>query len=396
MDRYYLVYGKGVCQVLFQAPSLDEAELRVIGEIEQLKKRLGYMLREHRRWIGLLRRTAAAKALRGSNTIEGVNVTLDDAIAAAAGQELLDADLATKLAVFGYREAMTYVLQMAKDEHFSYSLDSLKSLHYMMLSFDLGKDPGQLRQGEISVRNDQTGLVVYEGPSGDVVRQLTHELVESLNQQSAIPPLVRAAMAHLNLVMIHPFKDGNGRMARCLQSLVIARSGVLYPEFASIEEYLGSRANTQGYYDVLAEVGAGRWTPERDTRPWIRFCLTAHFRQARTVLRRTEMIERVWNDLEAQAKERKLPVRILYALADAAFGHKVRNATYRAIADISDSLASHDLMAAVKNGLLIARGERRGRHYVGSPIVESIRLANQTEKTIEDPFVAVQPRLPGF
>jgi Fic family protein len=51
-------------------------------------------------------------------------------------------------------------------------------------------------------------------------------------------------MAHLNLVMIHPFRDGNGRMARCLQSVVLAREGVLSPVFMSVEEYLGR--NTQG------------------------------------------------------------------------------------------------------------------------------------------------------
>jgi len=85
-------------------------------------------------------------------------------------------------------------------------------------------------------------------------------------------------MAHLNLVMIHPFRDGNGRMARCLQSLVLARGGVLSPMFMSIEEYLGR--NTHNYYNVLAQVGGGSWQPERDTRPWIRFILTAHLRQA--------------------------------------------------------------------------------------------------------------------
>jgi len=62
-------------------------------------------------------------------------------------------------------------------------------------------------------------------------------------------------MAHLNLTMIHPFSDGNGRMARCLQSLVLARGGKLSPEFLSIEEYLGR--NTPSYYQVLSAVAQG-------------------------------------------------------------------------------------------------------------------------------------------
>ena len=80
--------------------------------------------------------------------------------------------------------------------------------------------------------------------------------------------------------MVHPFKDGNGRMARCLRSLVLAREGIpLSPVFLSIEEYLGR--NTQAYPEVLAQVGDGEWQPYRESRPWIRFTLTAHLHQAR-------------------------------------------------------------------------------------------------------------------
>src|SRR5687767_8009543 len=57
-----------------------------------------------------------------------------------------------------------------------------------------------------------------------------------------------------------------------LQTLVLARGQIVAPVFSSIEEYLGR--NTQAYYDVLAEVGQGAWNPERDARPWLRFCLT--------------------------------------------------------------------------------------------------------------------------
>ena len=67
--------------------------------------------------------------------------------------------------------------------------------------------------------------------------------------------MVRGAMAHLNLTMINPFKDGNGRISRALQTLVLAREGILHPVFCSIEEWLGRV--TAEYYAVLAEVGQG-------------------------------------------------------------------------------------------------------------------------------------------
>ncbi|EQD70871.1 filamentation induced by cAMP protein Fic, partial [mine drainage metagenome] len=54
-------------------------------------------------------------------------------------------------------------------------------------------------------------------------------------------------------------------MARALQTLVLAREGILDPTFSSIEEYLGH--NTQGYYAVLGAVGQSEWHPEHDALP---------------------------------------------------------------------------------------------------------------------------------
>ena len=110
------------------------------------------------------------------------------------------------------------------------------------------------------MRNEATGDVVYEGPDVELVPGRVGELVASVKLEDETPPLVRAATAHLNLTLIHPFSDGNGRMARCIQTLVLAREAILEPPFASIEEYLG--ANTPAYYDVLARVGGGAWHPE--------------------------------------------------------------------------------------------------------------------------------------
>lgn len=72
-------------------------------------------------------------------------------------------------------------------------------------------------------------------------------------------------MAHLNLVKIHSWRDGNGRMSRCLHTLVLARDGVLAPEFSSNEEWLGVGRNTYAYYDALGEVGGPTWQSDNDT-----------------------------------------------------------------------------------------------------------------------------------
>jgi Fic family protein len=203
------------------------------------------------------------------------------------------------------------------------------------------------------------------------------------------PAIVRAAMAHLNLVMIHPFKDGNGRIARALQTLVLARDGILEPPFCSVEEYLGR--NTEAYYRVLAEVGGGSWQPQRDTRPWVRFMLTAHLRQATTLLKRADDYEQLWDRLSAIIDQHGLPERGLTALTDAAMGFRVTNAIYRSHEDIGSDTAARDLKQMVDRGLLEAVGERRGRQYLGSEQLRQVWHAIRSQRRVDDeadPFAA--------
>jgi Fic family protein len=375
--------------MLFQIHALDAEEARAVERVLELKERLAYAVGSSpRRWQGLLRRSALARAVRGSNSIEGYNVAVDDAIAVVDGQEPLDANEETALAVRGYQTAMTYVLQLANDPYFKYSEALIRSLHFMMIQHDLTKNPGLWRPGAIYVRDDEKQEVVYEGPNADLVPALIDDLVSSLNDAApAVPALVHAAMAHLNFVMIHPFSDGNGRMARCLQTLVLARAGTLAPQFSSIEEYLGD--NTRAYYDVLALVGAGAWHPKRDAKPWLRYCLTAHFQQATKLLRRAREIDKLWDALEQEILKTSLPERVIYALSDAAMGWRVRNATYRSTAEVSDQLAGRDLRMAVEAGLLVATGERRGRFYVSADRLKQIRIQTREPRpAFDDPFVA--------
>lgn len=371
---------------IHDTPTLIDQEREVIHSIGEMCARLKYALSTPKRWPGLLRRSAFGRNIQGSNSIEGYNVSVEDAIAAVEGEEPLEASEEAWRAILGYRNAMTYVLQLSDDPHFTYNETLLRSLHYMMIQHDISKNPGRWRPGYIAVRNEQTGQIVYEGPDADQVPRLVNSLIGVLNgPENNTPAIIRAAMAHLNLVMIHPFSDGNGRMARCLQTLVLAREGILEPHFCSVEEYLGRY--TQDYYTVLAEVGQGLWHPENDARPWIRFSLTAHYRQAKTILRRTRELGRLWDELEQQVKNRNLPERTIFALAEAASGRKVRNATYRPIAEVSENLASRDLTELVQSGLLIPYGEKRGRYYLASDVIKEIRARIREPRTEpEDPF----------
>lgn len=384
--------------MIFSSPSLRDDEQEVLALLSDQREQLRDRVAEPRRWTGTLRRMAFARAVQGSNSIEGYNASLDDVVAAVEGEPTLGADEETQLALAGYRDAMTYVLQIADDETLDLDEGLLKSLHFMMLKYDLSKNPGRWRPGAVYVREGESGEIVYEGAPVEEVAGLVAELFSWIEQDEA-PVLLKAAMAHLNLVMIHPFSDGNGRMARCLQTLVLARDRVLAPLFASIEEFLGR--NTEAYYSVLADVGDGRWQPTRDARPWIRFCLRAHYTQVRTMLRRREEIETLWNACLAAAEARGLSERCASGVMDAAYGLRLRRGSYRTSVEtvigeaISDLTASRDLKAMVDAGLLDAVGERRGRYYVAGAEVVALRAkvrAERSPKVGDDPFTVVRER----
>jgi Fic family protein len=321
------------------------------------------------------------------------------------GEEPLEADDETRQAIAGYRDAMTYVLQLAAGPSMP-AIDAslLKSLHFMMLKYDLSKNPGQWRPGGIWVENHH-GEQVYAAPDREELEPLVTDTLHAANAAGG-PAIVRAAMAHLNLALVHPFSDGNGRMARCLQSFVLASDGIVSPEFSSIEEYLGR--NTPAYYEVLSEVAHGHWTPDRSARPWLRFCLTAHYRQARTVVRRIRETEALWDSCEQLASKERLPDRCVGPLCDAARGWRLRRSLYvKTIHSgtgetISEQTATRDLAAMAKAGLLEPFGEKRGRQYLATPTLSDAWQRIRAERPArgeDDPYASsksTQETLPGL
>jgi Fic family protein len=370
--------------MLFRPPPLDLEDTHVLGEIATMRAELAEHLRVPRRWTGRLRRTALARAIQGSNSIEGYRVALDDADAALDDEEPMSADQRTFAEIRGYRQALGYVLAMARDEHFVLDASALRSMHFMMRSHDLGTSPGQYRQRDVYVHDDRTEQVVYTGPDAADVPALVSELVTDMNREDGEDPMVHAAMAHLNLVMIHPFRDGNGRMARALQTLVLARRGVAEPEFASIEEWLG--ANTEDYYRVLAATGRGMWRPDGDAHLWVSFTLRAHHMQAQTVRSRMRRAQRSYELMDEMRAAHRLPDRVLDALYSGLLGFRLRRPTYVDQTGVDERTASRDLKVLCDVGLLRPVGETKGRHYISGPALDDVRRRVGPGEPIEDPY----------
>lgn len=378
--------------VIYASPPLTSEDQEVLAQIHQMRQHLAGVLRAPRRWQGGLRRTMLARAIRGSNSIEGYVVAEDDAAAALDDAEPLSADERTWAEIRGYRQALGYVLQMAGDAHFTIGTSAIRSMHYMMLAHDLSKSPGQYRTGPIYVHDEKRDLMVYEGPDAGRVPTLMEELAASLQADANIDPLVRGAMAHLNLAMIHPFRDGNGRMARALQTLTISRQTIIEPAFSSVEEWLGH--NTDDYYQVLAITGQGSWRPRPDANLWVAFNIRAHHMQAQTVARRVAEASAIWHQLDTLVQTHGLPDRVAELLYEAVLGYRLRRSGYMKMAEIEKHTATRDLGRLADLGLLNPQGETRGRHYTAGERLRELREeCRKRRQPLADPYPWMRAQL---
>jgi len=349
--------------VIFARPLIDGSLQRRLEELAELRERLGHETHRSLRWMGTLRRLVRAAAVESSTSIEGYSVSPEEALALVSGDEAPGTDDESRMAVAGYGRAMRHVAAMAADPGFRWSERVLLDLHFDACEFQEDKDPGLWRRGPVSVTGPG-GRIAYRGPDAEAVPGLMTKAVEWLEQGDVeAPAVVRAAMAHLHVVAIHPFRDGNGRVARITQSLVLAREGLVSFEFASIEEYLGER--TQDYYDVLERTQGGSYKPERSTREWVEFCVEAHIDQAQRRLAQITAAGARWSALEGIAEDRGWPDRLVIALEQSLAGETDRG-RYAGEADVSAATASADLRRLVDAGLLEQRGRGPSSRYIAA------------------------------
>jgi len=349
--------------MIFRLPRLPPALLDDLSELEELRHALERGTQTRSRWMGSLRRQVRASSVESSTSIEGFSVSPEDALALTSGRLVADPDDDDRQAVACYSRAMDHVGTMAMDSGFRWLDRVILDLHFEACHFQRDKDPGLWRSGPIGVTGAD-GSLEYRGPDAKDVVALMDEVVDWLaNGDLEADVFVRAAMAHLNVISVHPFRDGNGRIARIVQSLVLARGGLGSPEFFSIEEYLGG--HTAQYYAALRETQGGSYRPERDATDWLRFCLQAHLAQARRRLAQVEQAAARWQRLEEAVSGRDWPERMVIALEQSLIGGTDRGG-YAEEAAVSPATASADLRRLLEAGLVEQRGRGRSISYVAS------------------------------
>ncbi|MBS1677804.1 MAG: Fic family protein [Actinobacteria bacterium] len=347
--------------MIFTTPSITPVLQAQLDELAHLRDALGEEVKTPSRWMGSLRREVRASSIESSTSIEGFSVSPEEALAITSGRETADRDGANRRAIACYARAMDHVGTMAIDPSFRWLDRVILDLHFDACSFQRDRDPGLWRTGPIAVTGPG-GTLDYRGPAAGEVVPLMAEVVAWLaDDDLGVDVVVRAAMAHLHVISVHPFRDGNGRVSRIVQSLVLAREGLASPEFFSIEEYLGS--NTPDYYAALRQTQGGSYQPDRDATGWVAFCVEAHIAQARRRLTQITGAAERWAYLEGLVAERGWPERLVIALEQALHGTTDR-ATYSEEAEVSAATASADLRRLVDAGLLAQRGRGRNVNYV--------------------------------
>ena len=127
---------------------------------------------------------------------------------------------------------------------------------------------GGWRTGESGVMQVVSGplgreTVHYEAPSHDRLGQEMTRFIRWCNTPSGVDPVIRSALAHFWFVTIHPFDDGNGRIARAIADMMLARAEHSSHRFYSVSSQI--QRERKAYYDVLERCQKGTL----DITPWI-------------------------------------------------------------------------------------------------------------------------------
>ena len=165
--------------------------------------------------------------------------------------------------VLNYREVLKFIdakgvpietgYGRVKTEIIPYSLADLREIHRLVSHKVLPPpEQGRLRRVQVIIRNKQNGEVISRPPPPQAVPVQLDEFFSWINSQDSRTkdhPIIRAGIAHWELVRIHPFTDGHGRAARAMTLLVLFQEGYDVKRFFSIEQYYDQ--NPADYYTAL-------------------------------------------------------------------------------------------------------------------------------------------------
>lgn len=357
-----------------------------------------------------LRSSARVGTVHYSNLIEGNELSVIAAERAARGE--LEADTRAKVELVNYVEALDLIDSLLDTGGLELTTDFLKDLH-ATTTRGLGReeDPhfkphheGEWRDGIAVVVNHLTGRVMHEGPPADEVGPRMDSMFEWLGRKldsGGEPPFVLAGVMHYAITDVHPFADGNGRVARLFQAALLMKAGVLPGRMFSFERFYAE--DRDAYYGALRSVRERTLNMES----WLHYFLAGLAEEYERVATAVEDLSMLTHGGGA------IPLRLTSSQERALTALRIQGRQeftrrdYEEAAQVGRSTAGNDLRQLVAHAILVPRGSGAATRYsfpgaagsvAGGSGLRRGRPAKWTETKIEQEmreFVANRPTWPS-
>jgi Fic family protein len=311
-----------------------------------------------------LRRKALVGTIHYSTLIEGNELPIIEAERAAKGE--LEPTTKAKRELVNYVKALEWIDERFAAGEIVYSGQFLKDLQAIAMR-DLGvrgarfapEHEGEWRPGE-AVVGDELGNVYHAAPPPEQVPRLIDELCDYLERKRLqghdYPGPILAGVAHYELTNIHPFADGNGRVARLFALAVLFREGYVTRRLFSAEKYYA--LDKEAYYDALRSVQRNTNNMEE----WLRYFTEGLAQEFESVAGRVRDLNSLTQRLERTIQLSPNQEKAVAALTTGG-RTEITRADYQGLAGAGRSQAKDDLAGLVKAGIFKRVGSGPSTRY---------------------------------
>ena len=262
---------------------------RMTSAITRIERARGFLeaARLSDDWVRDMGNQALIKEAHHTTHIEGTRLTLDQAERLWKGETVPEADPEDTRELLNYRSAFGFVSECL-DSGDPITEGMIREIHRKLVEGVRGgkADPGNYRRIQNYVASSSTGKVIYTPPSAVEVPIMMSEMVKWLNSDLEIHPVLISGIAQFQVVHIHPFLDGNGRVSRLLSTLCLYKAGYDFKRLFTISEYYDRDRPT--FYNKIQSVREN----DMDMTGWLDYFITGLETQMIEVKERGERVIR--------------------------------------------------------------------------------------------------------
>lgn len=309
------------------------------------------------------REDAIVRSVHYGTHIEGNELNLSEAEKVLKGQEVVARDRDIQ-EVINYRKAMDYINRFhPKDRREEITENVIKELHKLTVNKILPESQwGSFRKTQVVVKNSQTGEVSFKPPMAVAVPFQIRDLLEFVNtsDEESINPVLKSGAVHYELVRIHPFLDGNGRVARAFATLILYKEGYDIRKFFSLEEYFDKDALR--YYEALQSVEK----KDGDLTFWLEYFTLGLAIELSKIREKVESIS-----VDSKLKEKLggsamllTPRQLKIIEYIQKVGHLQNQAFEGLFPMVSEDTVLNELKALLKAGIIKKHGITKGAKYI--------------------------------